>query len=234
MKLQFLGSELYFPDPSDAVEGLVAVGGDLGMERLLLAYSRGIFPWGEEQGEILWWSPDPRAVIYPAKFHTSKRLLREMRRGRYDILVDHDFAAVIKQCATIKREGQKGTWINKAMLAAYLNLFEQGYAHSFEVYHAEDLVGGLYGVYLRDVFFAESMYYTQKNASKIALAALVNFCVRNHIKVIDCQFLNPHLVTLGAEEISRQQFLNEISILTSPRLQGSWKKLLHSEQANHA
>ena len=200
-----------FPDPSLANEdGLLAIGGNLKPETLLEAYAKGIFPWYSEDQPILWWSPDPRMVLFPAEFHCSKRLARRMRQGLYTITFDEAFSDVIKLCAEIPREGEDGTWILPEMMDAYRGMFEGRHAHSVEVWDGDELVGGLYGVLHNSVFFAESMFSRKTDASKIALAALCERALHDGWKLIDCQFHTSHLHSLGAREVSRQKFLQLI------------------------
>ena len=200
-----------FPDPSQADEdGLLAAGGNLEPDTLLAAYAKGIFPWYSENQPILWWSPDPRMVLFPAEFHCSKRLARRMRQGLYTVTLDEAFTDVIKLCAEIQRKGGDGTWILPEMMEAYRRMFEEKHAHSVEVWDGDELVGGLYGVLCNSVFFAESMFSRKIDASKIALAALCGQALRDGWKLIDCQFHTAHLQSLGAREISRLQFLQLI------------------------
>lgn len=197
-----------FPDPCTADEnGLLAMGGDLEPATLLAAYSKGIFPWYSEGEPPLWWSPDPRMVLFPAEFHCSRRLARRMRQNLYTVSTDEAFGSVVQHCADVKRKGESGTWILPEMIEAYQRMFELGHAHSIEVWHHNDLVGGLYGVLHQGVFFAESMFSIKIDASKVAVAALCEQAMRLQWRVIDCQFHTDHLQTLGAREISRQQFM---------------------------
>jgi len=200
-----------FPDVSQANdEGLLAVGGDLRPETLLAAYGQGIFPWYAEHQPVLWWSPDPRMVLFPAEFHCSKRLARRMRQDVYSVSFDEAFDAVIQACAEIPRRGESGTWIFPEMVAAYSQLHQLGHAHSVEVWSGDDLVGGLYGVLLDKVFFAESMFSRSIDASKVALVVLCERALQQHWTLIDCQFYTEHLQSLGAREISRQDFITLI------------------------
>jgi len=196
---------LAFPEPeqSDA-EGLLAVGGDLSPERLLLAYESGIFPWYAEGLPPMWWSPDPRAVIDPAALHVSKSLARELRRGAFRVTKNDAFARVMGECG---KERDGGTWILPEMLAAYVRLHELGHAVSFEVWLDERLVGGLYGVQRGALFAAESMFHRETNASKVALVAAVRTCFAAGIELFDVQFLTPHLASLGVYELSRSEYL---------------------------
>lgn len=201
-----------FPDPSQADDdGLLAAGGNLHPETLLAAYGRGIFPWYAEGQPILWWSPDPRMVLFPVEFHCSRRLARRMRQNLYSVSFDESFAEVVRACAEIPRKGKSGTWILPEMITAYQQMFAEGYARSVEVWQQDMLVGGLYGVLHKGVFFAESMFSRKVDASKMALAALCERALRESWKLIDCQFHTAHLQSLGAREISRREFLNRIS-----------------------
>jgi leucyl/phenylalanyl-tRNA--protein transferase len=197
-----------FPPADEALtepDGLLAVGGDLSPERLLLAYTRGIFPWYTEGQPILWWSPDPRCVLRPDRFHVSRRFQRELRRSTCDVSFNAAFDAVIDRCAA-PRPHQQGTWITSAMRAAYLRLHELGWAHSVEVWSGEQLVGGVYGLAIDRVFFGESMFSDASNGSKTALFALCNTLERRNFALLDCQVESPHLFTLGAETMRRPAF----------------------------
>lgn len=197
-----------FPDPELAdPSGLVAIGLDLKPETLLDAYAHGIFPWYSEGQPILWWSPDPRMVLFPEAFHCSRRLARRLRQPRYGFTRDRAFADVIRTCAEIERPGQDGTWITPEMIEAYLELHRLGWAHSYEVWLDGDLVGGLYGVAMGRIFFAESMFSRVTDGSKMALARLVADALDSGIRLIDCQLYTPHLASLGACEIPRSEFL---------------------------
>lgn len=204
--MKFLGDELVFPDVSEAIEdGLLAVGGDLSPERLLLAYKNGIFPWFEEDNTILWWSPDPRFVLFPDKLKVSKSMKQFMRKCSYTITVNKAFKLVVESCSVKKREGQDGTWITKDMILAYNKLHEMGYAKSIEVWKENELVGGLYGIDLgKGMFCGESMFAKESNASK---AAFITFIQNTNYRIIDCQVYTKHLESLGAEELPRSQFL---------------------------
>ena len=198
----------YFPPAEQALEepaGLLAAGGDLSPQRLLAAYRRGIFPWYSPGQPVLWWSPDPRAVLFPEEFRCTRSLAKTLRNGGFSTSLDCDFAAVIGGCAA-PRAASPGTWITSEMRAAYLRLHELQYAHSVEVWHGDELAGGLYGVRLGGVFFGESMFSRQRDASKVALAHLVAVCRRNALSVIDCQLPSRHLASLGARAIPRRQF----------------------------
>jgi leucyl/phenylalanyl-tRNA---protein transferase len=198
----------WFPPPEQALEdppGLLAAGGDLSPERLLAAYRRGIFPWYSPGQPVLWWSPDPRAVLFPEEFHCTRSLAKTLRNGGFGLSRDRDFAAVIDGCAA-PRAGSPGTWITSDMRAAYLELHRLGHAHSIEVWRSGSLAGGLYGVRLGAVFFGESMFSRERDASKAALAHLVELCRRNGLVVIDCQLPSRHLQSLGSRSIPRSQF----------------------------
>ncbi len=199
----------FFPPTSEALtspNGLLAVGGDLSSERLLEAYRRGIFPWYEEPQPILWWTPDPRSVLFPDNLHVSRSLRRHLQRANLRITADRQFEQVMRDCGQLRGDGL-GTWIDEAMTRAYCTLHEQGYAHSIEVTDDNhDLVGGLYGVALGQVFFGESMFSHQRDASKVALVALVRTLRRANFQLIDCQVESDHLNSLGAQNISRLDF----------------------------
>ena len=225
MPLFVIGSKIDFPNPNDALaEGLLAIGGDLHPQRLIAAYKRGIFPWYTEK-PVLWWSPDPRCVIYPSQFRVAKSLKRTLKRQDFSLALDRDFNAVICNCARVTRPHQTGSWIVPDMIAAYNGLHQQGLAHSFEIYIGDKLAGGLYGVSLGQIFFAESMFFLVADCSKLALASLVEFSMRMNFKLIDCQLANPHLLSLGACEIPRQDYLQAIKLgLTAPTLVGNWSR----------
>jgi leucyl/phenylalanyl-tRNA--protein transferase len=198
----------WFPPLEQALEepcGLLAAGGDLSPERLIAAYRRGIFPWYSPGQPVLWWSPDPRAVLFPEEFHCTRSLAKTLRNGGFSYSMDRDFAAVIDGCAA-PRAGSPGTWITSDMRTAYLELHRLGHAHSIEIWRTGALVGGLYGVRLGGVFFGESMFSRERDASKAALAHLVALCQRNTLAVIDCQLPSRHLATLGSRTIPRSQF----------------------------
>jgi leucyl/phenylalanyl-tRNA--protein transferase len=195
----------YFPDTSTVLTepaGLLAAGGRLDVEWLLVAYRQGIFPWFSENEPILWWCPAPRTVLYPKRFYQSKSLQKLARQRRYQITVDQDFEAVIEACAA-DREGQSGTWINSQMIDAYIEMHHAGFAHSIECRHQDELVGGLYGIGLGRIFFGESMFSRAANASKLCLKHLVD---SGNYEMIDCQLPTEHLHSLGAIEISRDEF----------------------------
>ena len=198
----------WFPPPEQALDdpaGLLAAGGDLSTARLLAAYRRGIFPWYSPGQPVLWWSPDPRTVLFPDEFRVSRSLAKTLRNGGFSLTTDQDFQGVIDGCAA-PRAHSLGTWITAEMRAGYLELHHLGHAHSIEARLGEELVGGLYGVRLGGFFFGESMFSRARDASKVALAYLVARCRRNNIAVIDCQLASRHLASLGARSIPRAQF----------------------------
>ena len=203
--------ERAFPDPRHASrEGLVAIGGDLSPERLLSAYGHGIFPWfDDDRGPVLWWSPDPRAVLAPAELKISRSLRKRLRRSDYSVTMDTDFAAVVAGCAAPRSGG--GTWITPAMRSAYVMLAELGFAHSVETWCDGDLVGGLYGVSLGRMFFGESMFSKRSDASKVALAHLARQLTAWEFELIDCQIINDHLQSLGARPMPRGEFLDRLA-----------------------
>lgn len=201
-----LVDELIFPNPELAEEdGLLAIGGDLSLERLILAYQNGIFPWFNEDDPILWYSPPERFVLFPTEIKVSKSMRQVLRSKRYSVTYNKDFKGVINNCAAIKREGQDGTWINHLMLDAYVNLHQKGFAHSVEVWQDNELVGGLYGVLMNGIFCGESMFSKRSNASKIALIWL---CENANIRLVDCQVYTEHLESMGAKLIDRTDFLS--------------------------
>ena len=198
----------WFPPLERALDepaGLLAAGGDLSTVRLLAAYRRGIFPWYSPGQPVLWWSPDPRAVLFPEEFRCTRSLSKRIRNGGFGSAIDRDFRGVIEACAA-PRPQSVGTWITPEMLAAYVELHRRGYAHSVETYQGDRLVGGLYGVRLGGVFFGESMFSRERDASKVALARLVETCLAEGIVVIDCQMASTHLDSLGSRRIPRNRF----------------------------
>ena len=204
--MEFLGKDITFPDVSKATnEGLLAYGGDLSSERLIVAYKSGIFPWFDDEGPILWWSPDPRFVLFPEKLKVSKSMKQVMRNSDFKITINKDFERVISNCSKIKREGQQGTWITNDLKKAYIKLHELGIAKSVEVWQDDNLVGGLYGIDLNNgMFCGESMFSTVSNASKVGF---ISFIQNTNYKLIDCQVFTNHLASLGAEDISRDDFM---------------------------
>ena len=205
-----------FPPLDQALDeppGLLAAGGDLSAARLLAAYERSIFPWYSPGQPVLWWAPDPREVLFPSEFRCSRSLAKTLRNRGFHAAIDRDFRAVVAACAA-PRARSRGTWITADMQAAYADLHERGYAHSVETYEDGQLVGGLYGVRLGGVFFGESMFSRERDASKAALAFLVQACLLNDIVVIDCQLPSQHLESLGSRPIPREEFRSLVSAQT--------------------
>ncbi|EDP71112.1 Leucyltransferase [Flavobacteriales bacterium ALC-1] len=207
--MHFLTQKIEFPDVSYAsADGLLAVGGDLSSERLLHAYQNGIFPWFEDTEPILWWSPDPRFVLFPKDLKVSKSMKQVFKKSLFKITENKAFRDVIENCAEAKREGQDGTWITDEMIEAYIKLHKLGYAKSVEVWQNDKLVGGLYGIALDNkVFCGESMFAKVSNASKVGFITLVQ---NSNYKLIDCQLHTKHLESLGAKHISRAEFLKHL------------------------
>jgi leucyl/phenylalanyl-tRNA--protein transferase len=206
--IAFLTDSLVFPDVAQAnKEGLLAIGGDLSPERLLLAYKNGIFPWFNEDSLILWWSPDPRMVLFPKNIKVSKSMRKVLRDETFRLTQNTCFETVMEYCATVKRQQQDDTWITKEMRNAYLSLHERGIAKSYEVWENNTLVGGLYGVDLGTIFCGESMFSLKTNASKFAFIKLVEELKEKNYRLIDCQLYTDHLASLGAVEISREEFI---------------------------
>lgn len=210
---------LTFPDPAYAgEEGIVAYGGDLSVNRIMKGYSCGIFPWFNEGDPILWWSPDPRFILRLDKFHIPKSLKKIIEKNIFEIRFDHDFESVIKNCARVKRKEQESTWINRDMIEAYMELHTLGHAHSFEAYFEGKLAGGGYGVVIGDIFCGESMFTLKSNASKAALALLVERLKEKGFSLIDSQIHTSHLEGLGAQNISREEYLELVKCaLEKPR-----------------
>lgn len=219
-----LSEKISFPPPQYAEpEGLLALGGDLSEKRLLLAYRMGIFPWFSEGDPILWWSPDPRLVLFPEEFKISHRLRRTIKQGVFEVTCDTSFDRVIDACAKTRLNDYQDTWILDEMIEAYCDLFVSGYAHSFEVWYKGNLAGGLYGVSLGGCFFGESMFTVVSNASKVALYALCVFLKSHSFDLIDCQVKTSHLVRMGAREIPRSFFLKKLEkSMKRPTLKGKW------------
>lgn len=226
MPVYSLPPQHVFPPVSHAEEdGLLAVGGDLHPDRLLLAYSQGIFPWYSKGSPILWWSPDPRMVLFPAELKVSKSMKQVLKSGIFQISYDQDFPAVIQACAKVHRPGQRGTWLGKDMQAAYTELHRLGYAHSVEVWREGKLVGGLYGVALGQVFCGESMFAHESNASKSGFITLVVDLRSRGFQLIDCQVHTPHLESLGGREIPRLDFLHLLELgIGGPSWAGKWAR----------
>jgi leucyl/phenylalanyl-tRNA---protein transferase len=206
--MYYITKELYFPPVDEAsYEGILAIGGDLSTERLLLAYRNGIFPWYDEMDPILWWSPSVRMVVAPQLYKIPKSVRNLLNQNKFKITFNKNFRDVITNCQKVKRKNQSGTWINDDLIEAYVTLHDLGYAKSVEVWQDDVLVGGLYGVDLGHVFCGESMFSKVSNASKIAFITLINHLKENNYKLLDCQVYNEHLEKLGAFEISRDVFM---------------------------
>lgn len=206
--MYFLSKELFFPPVSETdSEGILAIGGDLSSERLLLAYKSGIFPWFEEDDPIIWWSPNPRMVLFLDELVVSKSMRNILNRNIFRVTFNQNFREVISSCQKIKRNGQCGTWITNEMIEAYCILNELGIAKSIEVWQNDHLVGGLYGIDLGHIFCGESMFSSVSNASKVAFITLANQLKKGNYKVLDCQVYNEHLETLGCREIERTEFM---------------------------
>ncbi|MCS6797585.1 MAG: leucyl/phenylalanyl-tRNA--protein transferase [Myxococcota bacterium] len=224
MPVYRLGPELRFP-PADAggPEGLVAIGGDFRPERLILAYASGIFPWPARGAELLWFSPDPRFVLVPERVHVSRSLARTIRRGRFEVRADTAFDRVIAGCATVRRPGQQGTWISTSLRLGFLELHRAGLAHSVEAWSRGRLVGGLYGLSLGRVFFGESMFSLEPDASKVAFVTLVGNLLHWGFSLVDCQVPTEHLARFGAEPWPRPRFLQALGqALAAPTRSGPW------------
>jgi len=203
--------------------GLLAVGADLSPARILNAYRHGIFPWGTVERQPLWYSPDPRMVLFPGEFRLTRSLRKTLRARQYEVRFDSDFAAVIDACAATPRPGQDGTWISRDMMDAYLRLHELGWAHSVEVYIESNLTGGLYGLGIGRMFYGESMFSRRSNASKIAFAHLVAYLLAHDFAMVDCQMRTEHLASLGGREIPRDDFLARLQQLIRPeQRRGRW------------
>ena len=204
-----LSSEHIFPSALTAnSDGVVAIGGDLDPKRILKAYKQGIFPWFENDDYLVWWSPDPRMVLFPKKLKISKSTKKILKDDYFNVTFNQSFDEVVDCCAKVKRFGQNGTWITEGLKKAYNLLHKEGHAFSVEVWKDFELVGGLYGIDLGDIFCGESMFSKENNASKIGFIHLIKELSKNGYKLIDCQVPSAHLKSLGAEEISREQFLN--------------------------
>lgn len=209
IQIPYLRSELTFPPVDSATEdGLLAYGGDLSADRLLLAYRSGIFPWYNVGDPILWWAPDPRLVLFIDEFILRKSLKKRMKH--FEIRYDTSFTEVMRECGSIARDGQEGSWIIPEMIEAYTRLHELGYAHSIEAWQDGKLVGGLYGVIIGKMFFGESMFTKVRDASKVAFATLIERLKNEGFELIDCQIASPHLKSLGAREISRKEFMQHL------------------------
>lgn len=231
MPVYALTDDVFFPPPQLAnPEGILAVGGDLRPERLLLAYHMGIFPWYSEYEPIVWWSPDPRCILETSQLKVSKSMRQVLRHAGFRVSFDQAFGTVIEECRKIKRKDQRGTWITDEIEVAYCSLHEMGFAHSVEVWEGETLVGGLYGVSVGRCFFGESMFSRASNASKTGFITLVQHLQAVGFQWIDCQIYNDHLGSLGASEISREAFLTRLAHdIKLDTLQGNWEELLKSK-----
>ena len=206
--MYFLTKDLYFPPVEEASpDGIIAIGGDLSIERLLLAYRSGIFPWFEDDEPIMWWAPEERMVLLFEDLRITKSMRNVLNKEEFKVTFNKDFRAVITNCQVIKREGQNGTWITEDMVEAYCKLHELGYAKSVEVWQNEELVGGLYGVDLGHIFCGESMFSKVSNASKVAFITLAQKLQKANYRLIDCQVYNDHLASLGCVEIDREDFM---------------------------
>ncbi len=224
MTIYLLSDDLSFPQPELAgKDGLLAVGGDLSKERLLLAYHNGIFPWFSDDEPIIWWSPDPRLVLYPDELKISGSLKKTIKKNIFNITMDTAFEEVINACAEVRTRQKKETWIIDGMIKAYCELHKSGFAHSVEVWHQGKLAGGLYGVSLGRCFFGESMFTLVRDASKVAIVYLVEFLKSLSISLIDCQVTTDHMIRFGAREIDRDRFLKELKVsLNTPTIKGKW------------
>ena len=232
MPIYSLGPDLVFPHPSLSEDGLLAVGGDLSTERLVLAYKNGIFPWYNEEEPILWWSPDPRFVLFPEELKVSKSMRPYFNQGKFRVTIDQVFDQVIDNCSNVPRIGQEGfsSWITPEMKSAYIKLHKEGIAHSVEVWDEEELVGGLYGIALGKVFYGESMFSKKSNASKFGFISLVRRLQQLGYKLIDCQQETPHLASLGARAIDLNQFLSFLDINKSESTHiGHWGDIMDNE-----
>ncbi len=225
MPVYFLSDEIAFPSSHLASEnGILAVGGDLSEERLLTAYRQGIFPWYSQGDPIIWWSPDPRLVIYPDEIKISRSLEKIIKKDVFDITIDTAFEKVIRSCAEVRLKKNEDTWILEDMIKAYCRLHGSGYAHSVEVWFDGELAGGLYGVSMGKCFFGESMFTRKSNASKVAFVKLVEYLEKNSFGIIDCQIESEHLLSFGARLIPRALFLQQLEqFLDEPTIKGKWK-----------
>ncbi len=226
MPLFRLSKRLDFPPAWLArSDGLLCIGGDLSPKRLILAYENGIFPWFSENEPILWWSPDPRLVLYPKKIKASRSLKKKIRQNNFSVRIDHAFEQTITACSKPRKNKHEGTWLIDEMIEAYIDLNTLGYAHSIETWREDKLVGGLYGVSIGGSFFGESMFSLESDASKIALVALAMHLKKHDFDLIDCQVTTDHLIKMGAVEISRNSFLDTIQeSVKKKELNDIWKE----------
>lgn len=224
MSTFFLTKEPVFPHPSLAdPDGLLAIGGDLSVTRLVTAYSRGIFPWYGPGSPILWWSPDPRLVLYPDQVHIPGSLRRVLNSGRFSITADAEFEMVIEYCSAVPRRGWSGTWLVPEMIDAFTRLHKAGLAHSFESWQGSRLVGGIYGVAMGRAFFGESMFYLEPDASKVALVHLMHFLKEQGFHFMDCQQTTRHMLRFGACEVPRGKFLQNLELAVNENsVPGNW------------
>lgn len=225
MPVFLLSDDIEFPSPHLASkEGLLAVGGDLTQNRLLLAYRMGIFPWFSNNEPIMWWSPDPRLVLFPEEIRISRTLKKTIKKKMFRVTMDSAFVQVIHQCAQIRLQNGQDTWIVEEMINAYCKLHESGFAHSVEAWHQGELAGGLYGVSLGGSFFGESMFTLVSNASNVAFVKLVEYLISLSFDMIDCQIATQHLIRFGAREVPRARFLEKLNeSLKKPTLKGRWE-----------
>lgn len=228
--------ELQFPDPRKAnADGVLAIGGDLRPDRLLFAYEIGIFPWFNPPEPVIWWSPDPRCVLYTDELKISKSMRNVFNRKQFSVTYDEAFVEVIEACRDAPRSQQEGTWISSEIIDSYTWLHKLGVAHSVEVWQDGKLVGGLYGISLGRMFFGESMFSLVSNASKVGFIHLVNALRRMGFKLVDCQIYNEHLGSMGAREIPREDFLQELKIaLKTETIQGNWAAMARKYGAPYA
>jgi len=224
MAIYLLPQEPLFPPAEEAEnDGLLAIGGDLSVDRLLSAYSSGIFPWFTEDGEPYWYSPDPRMILFPENLKLSDSLNRKVKSNHFNIKIDHDFEAVIRNCAEVKRSHEAGTWISKEFIEGFTALHHAGFAHSVESYLDGELAGGLYGVSIGKAFFGESMFFKRSGASTIAFVYLVRMLISWGFHFIDCQVETNHFIRLGAENIPRKEFLIRLNnAIRFPTIKGNW------------
>jgi len=207
-----LSEEILFPDPSEAEDGIIAVGGDLSPERIIVAYLHGIFPWYSDTDPIIWWSPDPRCVLFPVELRVSRSMKQLLKKGIYTVTFDRNFREVIRHCADVRYKDRNDTWITGDMMQAYIQLYEMGIAHSVEVWDERgDLAGGLYGLAMGKCFFGESMFHLKPNASKYGFITLVSLLREKGYELVDCQVHNDHLESLGATVIPREIYLSLLS-----------------------
>ena len=210
------------PLETSSPEGIVAIGGDLNTERLLIAYLNGIFPWYNTNQPIIWWSPDPRLILYPEQMHVSRTLKKILRKNEFSVTIDQEFAGVIRQCA-VNTKTRPSTWITSDMEDAYNSLFRLGFAHSIETWKDNELVGGLYGIAIGKAFFGESMFSRKANASKVALRVLCLLLQKWNYRFIDCQVVSTHMISLGAKSISRTDFISQLKSATNNNIEpGKW------------